>query len=161
MVLWGPFAYLVWVVLYGIPIGLVWLYEKYLIQRGGFWIILGVPAYLLIATACVLIGYLIRNEFLIAPFIGYVIAGGMVIRALVLVINLINFKRWLQTQHLDKPQKSKYVKPQHKVNEELENDAKYVTINCGACAHQFRVLKNQGTVKIKCPNCGRESRITT
>ena len=103
MVLWGPFAGLVWVVLYGVPIGLAWLYQKYLVQRGGFWIILGVPVFLLMAAACVLIGYLIRDEFVVAPFIGYALAGGMVIKALyfgwwcpILRFNILRLLRFIQ-----------------------------------------------------------------
>jgi hypothetical protein len=36
-----------------------------------------------------------------------------------------------------------------------------ITITCGACYTKFQVGMGQGTIRVKCPNCQRESQITT
>lgn len=109
-----------WVVLYGVPVGFAWLYEKYLVRRGGFWIALGVPVFLLLGAACGFIGYSVRYEFVVAPFIGYALAGGMVIKAMLLGIKVCR-------KDLDNPRKSQYVAPANKV-EELKDDAKNIVV---------------------------------
>jgi len=157
MVLWGPFAAVIWVILYGVPVGLAWLYEKYLVQRGGFWITIGIPFLLLMGAVSGFIGYLVRNEFLVAPFIGYAIAGGMVIRAIILGFNRRSISSWSEKIEPDKPHKSQRYEPK----ERLRDDANSIVITCGACFKQYKVRKGQGIIVTKCPNCGRESRIVT
>jgi len=71
------------------------------------------------------------------------------------------FRQWSKIKKLDNLYGSKYAVPPKPAKEELKDDAKYVVVNCGLCFHQYRVRKGQGIIKTKCPNCGREARIST
>jgi len=78
MILWGPFAWLVWIVFYGIPVLLAWLYLKHVAWRTGFWYALHALVFLLLGTACLFIALNIGTHFVVAPFIGFGLAGFLV-----------------------------------------------------------------------------------
>jgi len=84
--------------------------------------------------------------------------GGFIFGAS-LAIN--GFRQWSKIKKLDNLYGSKYAVPAKPAKEELKDDAKYVVVNCGLCFHQYRVRKAQGIIITKCPNCGREARIST
>jgi len=75
MILWGPFAWLMWVVLYGVSCGLAYLNLRYVAHQGGFRQVVSVMVFLLLGASCAFIGYSVRGLFLVAPFLGYVLAG--------------------------------------------------------------------------------------
>ena len=79
------------------------------------------------------------------------------------------YKQWSQINRLGKTNDShatQYANAKYKVHgarnsdNKIEDD-KNVSITCGACFHRIPVHKGQGIVEIKCPNCGRKSKIRT
>jgi len=74
MILWGPFAWLVWIVLYGIPVLLAWLYLKHVAQRTGFWYTLHALVFLMLGGTVWFIASWLGTMFVVAPFIGYALA---------------------------------------------------------------------------------------
>lgn len=42
-----------------------------------------------------------------------------------------------------------------------KDDPSNIVFNCGQCGRKAVVPKNQGTIKVKCLGCSRESRIST
>jgi len=75
MILWGPFAWLAWIVLYGVPVLLAWLYLKHVAWRTGFWYILHALVFLLLGGTCWFIASWVGTMFVVAPFIGYALTG--------------------------------------------------------------------------------------
>jgi predicted RNA-binding Zn-ribbon protein involved in translation (DUF1610 family) len=78
-----------------------------------------------------------------------------------LMIN--SFRQWRKIKKLDEARESQFVETKYKVREtqSKKDDKNHVVITCGACSHKIRVRRGQGIIKIRCPNCGRESRIMT
>jgi predicted RNA-binding Zn-ribbon protein involved in translation (DUF1610 family) len=77
------------------------------------------------------------------------------------------WKQWSQVKKLDVASESPHIKGEYEVPKpqsrktNMKDDDKHVVITCGACSYRFRVRRGQGTIKIRCPNCGRESNIIT
>jgi len=72
VILPGP---LVWAVLYGIPVLLAWLYLKHVAGRTGSWYALHALVLLLLGGSCWFIASSAGTMFVVAPFIGYALAG--------------------------------------------------------------------------------------
>jgi hypothetical protein len=75
MPLVGPAAWAVWIVLYGIPVGLLYLYLRKVEYRGGPWQVVHVLIILLLGAGCGATGYWVRHTFVVAPYLGYTLAG--------------------------------------------------------------------------------------
>jgi hypothetical protein len=101
MILWGPLASLVWIALYGVSCGLAYLNLRYVAHRGGFWQIVCAAAFLLLGASCGFIGYSIRHMFLVAPFIGYALAG--VIGAASIPVVKRKYREWWVKQEQSTP----------------------------------------------------------
>ncbi len=93
MIIWGP---LVWIPLYGISCGLAYLNLRYVAHRGGFWQIVCVVGFLLLGASCAFIGYYVQYRFVVAPFIGYALAG--VIGAASIPAVREKYRRWLNEE---------------------------------------------------------------
>ena len=85
MPLLGPLAWAVWIAAYGVPVGLTYLYLRYVEHRGGSWQVLHVMVFLLLGAGCGLIAYSLRHTFVVAPFIGYALAGAIGLASLPIV----------------------------------------------------------------------------
>lgn len=103
MILPGRFAGFVWVVLYVIPAGFAWLYLRYVAHRGGFWQILHVLVFLLLGATCGFIAYSAQYMFVVAPFIGYALAG-IIASASIPMVNK-KYREWLSLPNQRKPSK--------------------------------------------------------
>jgi len=68
---------------------------------------------------------------------------------------LNGFGQWSKIQNLDQGTKKK--------KEEVlqKNDLNKVIITCGKCSQKISVPKGKGVIKIKCPKCSGQYRITT
>ena len=82
---------------------------------------------------------------------------GAFIWAISLLVNA--FGQWSKIKDLDA--KSERVAPASPINEQLKDDSKSIVVNCGACFHQYPVGRGRGVISIKCPRCGRASRVMT
>ena len=49
----------------------------------------------------------------------------------------------------------------YKTKEHLSDDNDYIVITCGACFTRYNIARGQDIISTKCPNCGREARIST
>lgn len=78
--------------------------------------------------------------------------GGL-ISGIYLMFN--GFQQWSNLRELG-PQRAEEKK--HSI---IKEDANHDVITCGKCSEKILVLKNQGIVKIKCPNCLSEYRVMT
>jgi len=75
MPLVGPVAWGLWIALYGVPVGLVYLYLRYVEYRRGSWRVLHVLTFLLLGAGCGAVAFWAGHMFVVAPYIGYALAG--------------------------------------------------------------------------------------
>ena len=150
--------------------GLAIMSVNYAVAWGGYKRLVGVITCPVLGGLCVFMGWLLALVgFSDGVYqVTYPISGwsGIVVGALVVLVgtpwSIFGHKRFLPSSIMQGSlPKSQYGAPPSKIEEELKGDSKNIVVNCGACYTKFHVRKEQGVVKIKCPNCGRESRIMT
>ncbi len=62
-------------------------------------------------------------------------------------------KQWSEVKALDEPK--------HETNDTEAVDKNHVIITCSSCNQRFKIRKNLGIVKAKCPHCQGVYRVMT